>query len=157
MWICVKQICLCAMLLYLILKHTGSIAEVFKTTQLYTNEGRGKNDKTLKKDKFCMFSSSERINCSATSFKSLGTNTRHRNLQIITIFSVLSRCKTRIGNQLSSYAAILYFQQTYNMAGIMDSFQMNILQSIFNTAASSVSTIDLSSCCRPAHWKKWKR
>ena len=83
MWICVKQICLCAMLLYLILKHTGSITEVFQTTQLYTNEGRGKSDKTLKKDKFCMFSNSQsvpqRINCSATSFKSLGTSTRQQN------------------------------------------------------------------------------
>ena len=84
MWIGVKQICLCVMLLYLILKHTGYdyAAEVLPTTALNINNGR----KTLKKDKFCMFSNSqsvpERINCSATNFKSLGTisKTRSKNL-----------------------------------------------------------------------------
>ena len=30
-------------------------------------------------------------------------------------FPVVSKCKTRIGNQLSSYAAVLYFQQRCSM------------------------------------------
>ena len=86
MWIGVKQICLCVMLLYLILKHTGYVAEVLPTSALNITKERGKSGKTLKKDKFCMFSNSEyapqRINCSATNFKSLGiiSKTRSKNL-----------------------------------------------------------------------------
>ena len=93
MWIGVKQICLCVMLLYLILKHTGYdyVAEGLPTTALNINNGR----KTLKKDKFCMFSNSQsvpqRINCSATNFKSLGipSKTRLQNFtNSVSIFSV---------------------------------------------------------------------
>ena len=70
---------------------------------------------------------------------------------------MVSKCKTRIGNQLSSYAAALYFQQTYRVTAVMDSFQMGIIKSIFDTSGSTVSTLDISKCCLPAHWKNWKR
>ena len=39
----------------------------------------------------------------------------------------------------------------------MDSFQMNIINSIFDSSRSTVSTLDLSKCCRPVHWKRWSR
>ena len=72
-------------------------------------------------------------------------------------FLVVSKCKTRIGNQLSSFAATLYFQQTYKVTAVMDSFQMSIIKSIFDTSDSTVTTLDISKCCLPTHWKRWNR
>ena len=40
------------------------------------------------------------------------------------------------------------------MTAIMDSFQMGVLRSVFSTDSATVSTVDLSQCCRPAHWKR---
>ena len=42
---------------------------------------------------------------------------------------VRSKCKTRLGNQLSSYAAIRYFQEQFGMNPILDPFQMNMIKS----------------------------
>ena len=69
---------------------------------------------------------------------------------------VRSRCKTRLGNQMSSYAAVLYFQKKYGMVPVMDPFQMNIMKSVFNADHFSVKELNLLTCCERFQ-KKWKK
>ena len=66
---------------------------------------------------------------------------------------VRSRCKTRLGNQLSSYAAVLYFQKKYGMIPLMEPFQMNIIKSVFEPESLSVRALNLDTCCKSRPWK----
>ena len=66
---------------------------------------------------------------------------------------VRSRCKTRLGNQLSSYAAVLYFQKKYGMIPLMEPFQMKIIKSVFEPDALSVRGLNIDTCCKSRPWK----
>lgn len=82
------------------------------------------------------------LNCSSKSFVSI----------------VRSRCKTRLGNQLSSYAAVLYFQKKYGMVPLMDNFQMRIIKSVFEEENLSVKSLGLDTCCKSRRLRKsWKK
>ena len=68
---------------------------------------------------------------------------------------IRSKCQTRLGNQLSSYAAVLFFQMKYpTLQGVMDSFQMRIIRSVFDMKKMSLRQMDLSKCCRRKKWKQ---
>ena len=62
---------------------------------------------------YCTINKSNPVYCESQNFVSL----------------VRSKCKTRLGNQLSSYAAIRYFQEQFGMNPILDPFQMNMIKS----------------------------
>ena len=67
---------------------------------------------------------------------------------------VRSQCRTRLGNQLSAYAAVRYFQTKYAMAPVLDPFQMKIIKSVFDERDLAVKSLNLSICCPQG--KKWK-
>ena len=56
---------------------------------------------------------------------------------------VRSRC-----NQLSSYAAVLYFQKKYGKMPLMEPFQMNIIRSVFEPESLSVRALNFDTCCK---------
>ena len=61
---------------------------------------------------------------------------------------VRSRCMTRLGNQLSAYAAVRYFQEKYQMIPVMEPFQMKIIKSVFRADALTVRSLSLDTCCK---------
>ena len=66
---------------------------------------------------------------------------------------VKSKCKTRLGNQMSAYAAVRYFQQKYGMIPLMDPFQMKILNTVFRADTLKVHSLNLKVCCKDS--KSW--
>ena len=62
-----------------------------------------------------------------------------------------SRCRTRLGNQLSAYAAVRYFNQRYGMTPLLDPFQMNIIKSVFSGEKLAVRGLNLDTCCKAKH------
>ena len=67
---------------------------------------------------------------------------------------VRSRCRTRLGNQLSAYAAVRYFQHKYGMTPLLEPFQMKIIKSVFAEGPLTVRGLNLDICCPER--KKWK-
>ena len=67
---------------------------------------------------------------------------------------VRSGCRTRLGNQLSAYAAIRYFQHKFGMTPLLLPFQMKIIKSVFNDGPLSVRSLNLDFCCNDR--TKWK-
>ena len=66
---------------------------------------------------------------------------------------VRSRCRTRLGNQLSAYAAVRYFQTKYGMAPVLEPFQMKIITSVFSESELRVKSLNLGICCPGRKWK----
>ena len=66
---------------------------------------------------------------------------------------VRSRCRTRLGNQLSAYAAVRYFQTKYGMAPVLEPFQMKIISSVFSESELRVKSLNLGICCPGRKWK----
>ena len=67
---------------------------------------------------------------------------------------VRSRCRTRLGNQLSAYAAVRYFQHKFGMTPLLEHFQMKIIKSVFDEEPLIVRSLNLDVCCKRR--KKWK-
>ena len=68
---------------------------------------------------------------------------------------VKSVCKTQLGNQLSSYAALLYITSRYGYHAFLDPVQTRALGQVFNTSKLSIGTFNFYSCgCVPGaqHW-----
>ena len=68
---------------------------------------------------------------------------------------VKSVCKTQLGNQLSSYAALLYFTSRFGYHAFLDPVQTRALGQVFNTSKLSIGTFNFYSCgCVPGaqHW-----
>ena len=60
---------------------------------------------------------------------------------------------TQLGNQLCSYAAVLYFQKKYGMIPLIDPFQMKIIKSVFEPENLSVKALNIGTCCKSRPWK----
>ena len=87
-------------------------------------------------------------------------------------FKKMARCKTRLGNQLSSYAAVRYFQERwrivdsltdhsciphrFGMTPLLDPFQMRIIKSVFNDSMLKVWNFNCGEkkkvCSLNRHW-----
>ena len=128
------------LLVLLLLLHTGPAGQLASTPgpapappdRLAGSEETGTATKTLtaapvntskpilryrdyKRDQLCTFpdpqrNTSRRVRCGSRDFVSFAR----------------SRCKTRLGNQMSSYAAVLFFQQRYGLVPVMEPFQDHI-------------------------------
>ena len=63
---------------------------------------------------------------------------------------VKSVCKTQLGNQLSSYAALLYFTSRHGYHAFLDPVQTRALGQVFNISKLSIGTFNFYRCgCVP--------
>ena len=63
---------------------------------------------------------------------------------------VKSVCKTQLGNQLSSYAAMLYFQVKYGFHAFLDPDQTKAIGMVFKKSMLGIGTFDFYKCgCTP--------
>jgi len=70
---------------------------------------------------------------------------------------VKSVCKTQLGNQLSSLAALVYFQEKHGMHAFLDPTQTRALGQVFDKARLGVGAFDFYRCgCRPGQ-QNWVR
>ena len=70
---------------------------------------------------------------------------------------VKSVCKTQLGNQLSSYAALLFFTVKYGYHAFLDPVQTRSIGLVFKIQKLSIGTFDFYSCgCVPGaqHWTR---
>ena len=61
-----------------------------------------------------------------------------------------SVCKTQLGNQLSSYAALLYFTSKFGYHAFLDPVQTRALGQVFKTEKLSIGAFDFYRCGCPA-------
>jgi len=70
---------------------------------------------------------------------------------------VKSVCKTQLGNQLSSFATLVYFQVKYGMRAFLDPAQTKALGQVFDKAALGIGAFDFYRCgCHPGQ-QNWVR
>ena len=119
-------------------------AVVSRNSSIYHNKATRNNDQRLPRSPHCRFR----------------VPTLHKKVQFTCgrgdfVSVVKSVCKTQLGNQLSSYAALLYFTSRFGYHAFLDPVQTRALGQVFNTSKLSIGTFNFYSCgCVPGaqHW-----
>lgn len=119
-------------------------AAVSRNSSIYHNNATRNNDQRLPRSPHCRFR----------------VPTLHKKVQFTCgrgdfVSVVKSVCKTQLGNQLSSYAALLYFTSRFGYHAFLDPVQTRALGQVFNTSKLSIGAFNFYSCgCVPGaqHW-----